>query len=260
MIDACLGIAGLPQSATGQATLLTGINVPAQIGYHYGPKPNKAVAEFLTNGNLFLKLSEGGKKAALLNAYPPRYFEAIQSGRRLYSAIPLAVTSANIQLKTQADMLAGSAISADFTAQGWHDHLGMPEIPLLSPLQAGERLVNLADSYHLAFFECWMTDYAGHRQDMTQACALLDLIDQVIGGLLESWNNDDGLIILISDHGNLEDLSTRRHTYNPVPLLLIGDQELRRRFISSLNSPRANPAMLDLTCIYRGIISLLLNS
>nr|NIV37810.1 peptidase [Anaerolineae bacterium] len=39
-LDACLGVEGTPQSATGQATLLTGKNVPAEIGAHYGPKPN----------------------------------------------------------------------------------------------------------------------------------------------------------------------------------------------------------------------------
>ena len=34
-LDATLGVAGLPQSATGQATLLNGKNVPAVIGNHY---------------------------------------------------------------------------------------------------------------------------------------------------------------------------------------------------------------------------------
>lgn len=46
-LDASLGVKGLPQSATGQAVLLTGINVPAEIGEHYGPKPNPAVAKHL---------------------------------------------------------------------------------------------------------------------------------------------------------------------------------------------------------------------
>ncbi|MCK6584127.1 MAG: hypothetical protein L6Q49_13600, partial [Anaerolineales bacterium] len=36
-IDPNLGVKGLPQSATGQAVLLTGINIPAELGYHYGP-------------------------------------------------------------------------------------------------------------------------------------------------------------------------------------------------------------------------------
>ena len=39
-VDPRLGVSGAPQSATGQAVLLTGINIPAEIGYHYGPKPN----------------------------------------------------------------------------------------------------------------------------------------------------------------------------------------------------------------------------
>jgi 2,3-bisphosphoglycerate-independent phosphoglycerate mutase len=38
--DPAVGVDGLPQSATGQAMLLTGVNVSAEIGYHYGPKPN----------------------------------------------------------------------------------------------------------------------------------------------------------------------------------------------------------------------------
>jgi len=35
-------------------------------------------------------------------------------------------------------------------------------------------------------------------------------------------------------HGNLEDLSTRRHTANHVPCLLIGPREARRRFADEL--------------------------
>ena len=95
-LDACLGVTGMPQSATGQAVLLTGINIPAALGYHYGPKPNPAVAEFLRNGNIFNHLRQGGLKVGSLNAYPPPYFEAIDSGRRIYSAIPLALASSGI--------------------------------------------------------------------------------------------------------------------------------------------------------------------
>ena len=42
-LDACLGIEGRPQSASGQATLLTGKNIPQIIGQHYGPKPNPEI-------------------------------------------------------------------------------------------------------------------------------------------------------------------------------------------------------------------------
>ena len=235
-LDACLGVDGLPQSASGQATLLTGQNVPAAIGGHYGPKPNPPVAAFLQNGSLFSSLQKAGCRTALLNAYPPRYFEAIGSGHRLYSAIPLAVTSAGIALKTGNDLAAGRALSADFTAQGWREHLGIQDIPVLTPTQAGQRLSNLTQDYDFTFFEYWLSDYAGHRQNMDEACHLLESFDQVLGSLVNAWDDHGGLILITSDHGNLEDLSTRRHTRNPVPALVIGAPDFRRAFCASLQN------------------------
>jgi len=227
-LDACLGVQGLPQSATGQAALLTGINVPGQLGYHYGPKPNAEVARFLRNGSLFNTLRQVGKKVTFLNAYPPRYFAAVESGLRLYSAIPLAAVRAGLHLKTMTDLLVGHALSADFPGQGWRSRLGLPEVPVLGPHAAGEKLAALAQQHDFSFFEFWLTDYAGHKQDMAAAIALLQEFDQVLGGVLSAWDHAQGLIIITSDHGNLEDLGTRRHTLNPVPMLLVGAPEIRR--------------------------------
>jgi hypothetical protein len=250
-LDAGLGVDGLPQSATGQAVLLTGINVPAKIGYHYGPKPNKEVAGYLRNGNIFTTLASRGLNAGLINAYPQGYFDSIQSGRRLYSAIPLAVTSAGIPLMTHQDLKAGNAISADFTAEGWREHLNLPGIPVLTPNEAGERIACLGENYDLAFLEYWLSDYAGHNQDMQAAEKLLITFDQVLGGLLEAWDDQRGLILITSDHGNMEDLSTRRHTDNPVPALLIGELGLRNAFSSGLK---------DLTGITPAIVNLFQNT
>jgi hypothetical protein len=246
-LDACLGVDGVPQSATGQAVLLSGTNVPAVLGYHYGPKPNPPVAEFLRNGNLFNRLQHAGRSIGSLNAYPPPYFEAIDSGRRVYSAIPLALASAGVPLKTAADLYAGKALSVDFTGHGWRTRLGIADAPVLSPLQAGQRLARLALEYDLSFFEYWPSDYAGHGQDMTQACTLLETFDTVLGGLLENWEDENGLILITSDHGNLEDLNTRRHTLNPAPALLVGDSELRRSFAQGLDDlTGVTPAILRL--------------
>ena len=52
-----------------------------------------------------------------------------------------------------------------------------------------------------------------------QPHSLLETLDTVFGSLLSTWDYENGLILLTSDHGNLEDLSTRRHTRNDVPLL-----------------------------------------
>lgn len=244
-LDACLNVPGLPQSATGQAVLLTGRNIPAEIGYHYGPKPDKATAAALEDGGLFGALTRAGKRAALLNAYPAGYFQAIRSGKRLYSSIPLAVTKAGLTLRGTDDLMAGNAISADLTGQGWQERWGHPEIPLLSPQQAGWRLAALSAGLDFAFFEYWLTDYAGHRQEMDAAVHLLEQFDRVLGGLLGAWEDETGLIVLTSDHGNLEDLSTRRHTASPVPLLLVGNARAREKFSGVKDLTGVAPAIVD---------------
>ena len=224
-LDAGLGVAGLPQSATGQAVLMTGINIPAALGYHYGPKPNPEVAEYLKNGNtLFSWLRANHKSAALLNAFPPGYFSGIESGKRLYSSIPLAFTSAGYPLFTQDDFITGRALSADFTGLGWRTELKLAEAPLISAHEAGIKLAELAQEYDFSLFEYWISDYAGHKQNMDWAIEQMETFDGVLKSLVASWNLDKDLILITSDHGNMEDLSTRRHTGARVPGLVIGKQ------------------------------------
>ncbi len=228
-VDPAVGVDGLPQSATGQAILMTGINISAELGYHYGPKPNPEVAAYLKETTLFSRFAKEGKKAALLNAYPPRYFHGIDSGKRLYSSIPLSVVNAGLPLFTQDDFFAGRALSADFTGEGWRTMLGYQDAPVLEPPRAGRTLGTLAKGYDFALFEYWASDYAGHKQEMENAIRLMETFDGVLGGLLETWDGN-GLILVTSDHGNMEDLSTRRHTDANVPALVIGDRPARLEF------------------------------
>jgi 2,3-bisphosphoglycerate-independent phosphoglycerate mutase len=252
-LDACLDVDGTPQSATGQAALLTGENIPMKIGSHEGPKPSPAIVRLLQQGTLLSRLTGLGKTASLLNAFPPRYFEAIEAGYRLPGVIALSTLQAGIRLKTMQDLFAGNAISADFTAEGWHTALGYENTPLLTRTEAGERLGELTRRYDLTIFEFWLTDVAGHHQDMPTACTLLEAIDEVLGALLSSW--DEGRLILVtSDHGNIEDLGTRHHTRNDVPLLLIGPFKLREKFIRQIHSARCSKQRIDLTAIAPAII------
>ncbi len=245
-VDPNLGVQGLPQSATGQAVLLTGINIPAELNYHYGPKPNPEVAKYLGGETIFSKTVQAGKKAALLNAYPPRYFDGIDSGKRLYSSIPLALTNAGLPLFTEKDYYEGRALSADFTGEGWREFLGYPEAPIFDSHTAGIKLGELAKQYDFSFFEYWASDYAGHKQDMASAVKQLETFDSVLTGLLESWQNEEGLIALTSDHGNMEDLSTRKHTAAHVPLLLFGDKHARKEFQHVTDLTGIAPAIFKL--------------
>jgi hypothetical protein len=244
-LDACLGIEGRPQSASGQAAILTGKNIPAILGEHYGPKPNPKIRTILENGNLFSRLKQSGCHVCLLNAYPEGYFDAIDSGRRLPGAVAMAARSAGISLKTTADLFSGDAISADFTAHGWRKHLNYNNTPILTPEQAGIRLSKLTQKYDFTFFEYWLSDYAGHKRNMEFAQDLLTTLDQVLGGLFSTWDDQQGLILITSDHGNLEDLRVRNHTQNCVPAIVIGAPQLRQRFTQHIN---------DLSDIFSAIV------
>jgi len=231
-VDPAVGVSGLPQSATGQAILMTGINIPAELGYHYGPKPNPDVAAYLKEATLFSRFAKEGKKAALLNAYPSRYFQGIDSGKRLYSSIPLSVVNAGLPLFKHDDLFTGRALSADFTGEGWRTMLGYLDAPVMDAPHAGRTLGTLAKEYDFALFEYWASDYAGHKQEMDNAIKLMETFDGVLGGLTEAW--DDGLILVTSDHGNMEDLSTRKHTDAAVPALVIGDKGTRAEFVRGM--------------------------
>jgi bisphosphoglycerate-independent phosphoglycerate mutase (AlkP superfamily) len=106
--------------------------------------------------------------------------------------------------------------------------LGFIDSPVMTANEAGRKLAAIAQEYDFSLFEYWASDYAGHGQDMDTAVRLMDTFDDVLGGLVEAWN--DGLILVTSDHGNMEDLSTRRHTDAHVPALVIGDRTAREEF------------------------------
>lgn len=222
--DANLGVPLRPQSATGQATILTGRNVPQEVGAHIGPWPTAAIYAILREGTIFGTVVNAGGRTAFLNPYPQRYFDAIARGRRSYSAIPFAAVEAGLPLLTEQDLRDGRAVSPGFTNRGWREQLGVLDMPLLTPHEAGVRMAQLAQAHHFAFVEHWPTDFAGHRGSFAQAVETLELIDAVFGGLLAAWDDERGLLIITSDHGNIEEKEHGKHTRNPVPTILVGSQ------------------------------------
>jgi bisphosphoglycerate-independent phosphoglycerate mutase (AlkP superfamily) len=151
-------------------------------------------------------------------------------------------------LRTKEDLYQGNALSADFTGEGWRRVLDFPDTPVLQPTQAGARMAVLSRAHHFSLFEYWPTDFAGHRQDMEAALGILLTLDQVLAGLLSEWDEDYGLVLITSDHGNMENLHSRRHTENKVPCLVIGSRPNRLHFSQNLTS---------LTDIYAAVLNYL---
>jgi len=223
--DACLGVHGRPQSGTGQATIVTGRNIPQLIGEHYGPKPNVETRALLDEDNFFMQVVQKDKTAALLEAYPPAWHQRISSGKRLPSSYQYAVRAAGLPFWGEQELRAGTALSGDWTGEGWRSHLGYEDTPILTPFEAGVRMVELSRHYDFSFFPHWATDIVGHRGPIEEAVRLLERFDAVIAGVLSAWRDDEGLIIITSDHGNMEEINHRRHTENDVPTVIIGSEK-----------------------------------
>jgi hypothetical protein len=217
-----MGVVGRPQSATGQAAIVTGINAPQRLGEHYGPRPDARVRAVIDEGNLFRRVQEAGKRFCFCNAYPQGYFAAVQRGKRLLSAIPYAVTTAGQSLLDATALRAGRAIAADFTNRSWREHLGYADVPVYTPIEGGALSWQLAQGYDLLFFEHWVSDELGHRQDLAGAVANFATFDGFLGGLLDAANLEETLVIVASDHGNVEDCSHGKHTENPALTLVLG--------------------------------------
>jgi len=218
-IDANLGVSGLPQSGTGQATLFTGINCAELAGRHFGPFPHSTSRPVIKERNLFMEVEKlTGVKPVFANAYPQRFFRYIERTRR-WTVTTLCCTEAGVPLRTGEDLRRGEALSADIAGATWPEPDSDHEV--ITPIEAGRRLVGLAADRPMTVFEYFATDKAGHAQDFDRAASALSALDGLVGGVLASLAPDQTLIVT-SDHGNLEDLSVKTHTRNPVPLLARG--------------------------------------
>ncbi|RME44806.1 MAG: hypothetical protein D6791_12335, partial [Chloroflexi bacterium] len=209
--DATLGVPGLPQSGTGQTALLTGLNAPEHSGRHHGPYPDEPTRVLLQNHSLFRRLTEAGHHVAFANAYPDRYHERLARGTGRASAIARAAYMAGVRLRGPDDLRAGQALSPFLTNHGWREHLGYTDMPIISVEEAGRRLAGLAARHDFTLFEYYHTDMAGHRGVQARILEVLEQVDQFLRGVIEHVD-DQTVVLVASDHGNIEDWSTTDHT------------------------------------------------
>ncbi|MFP2912214.1 metalloenzyme, partial [Pyxidicoccus sp. 3LFB2] len=93
--------------------------------------------------------------------------------------------------------------------------------PVRTPEEAARVLWHVASGADFTFFEHYLADEAGHAQDMTAALDALDTFDAFTRAVVAA-RPADARVLVCSDHGNVEDLSTRGHTLHPVPVLYFG--------------------------------------
>lgn len=218
-VDARLDVPGLPQSATGQAALYTGLNAAAHMGRHVEGMPGPRLRALVERHNLFGELLRRGYTATFANAFFTDDPEEVRRRRRV-SVTTAAALSAFGAVRDRRALLAGRAVYHDLTRTALRPR-GY-DGPLLAPETAAAHLRAIARTHDFTLFEFFESDLVAHRGERKEIEVVLRKLDRFLTALRPWIRLRRGLLVLTSDHGNIEDASTRRHTLNPVPLVAFG--------------------------------------
>ena len=240
-IDARLGIDGPPQSATGQATMFTGVNCAAAMGKHCEGFPGPNLRKIIETDNLFKQLRSKGKEVCFSDAYLVDSAEEL-AARRFKSVTTVMALTTPETIRTVDDLQNGQAVMQDLTRETIQDR--WPDIAVIPPQRAAEHLASIVRQFDFTLFEFFQSDVAGHSMDYARACAALRTYDRFLASIVRFTEAMGVTLVMTSDHGNIENISERGHTLNPVPFVAFGPKEefLRER-VSSLVD--VTPAILS---------------
>jgi hypothetical protein len=233
-VDTTFGVAGRPQSASNQTAIFTGLRAPELIGEHVLGYPTKPLARLIAEASIVKTLRAVGRAVTFANAYPVTYLDTLGLARRpgalgrfevspalkrrmKPSASTLAFAAAEVPLRTFDDAVAGAGLTHDIDGE-LANRRAFP-VPRRTPEEAAAVFWSLAEDFTL--FEHYLADEAGHAQDRAAATRALETFDRFAREVVRLMP-DDAQVLICSDHGNVEDLSSRSHTTNPVAVLSFG--------------------------------------
>ena len=115
-------------------------------------------------------------------------------------------------------MKAGAAVFMDFTNRFLIEKGGRRRT---DEEEAATVLASIVAQNRFTLYEYFITDKVGHAQDMALAKVVLTSLARFIRELLMRLDLERTTVILTSDHGNIEDLTSRNHTLQ-VPTIVWG--------------------------------------
>ena len=240
-IDACLGVEGLPQSATGQATMFTGVNCSAALGRHCEGFPGQELRKIIEDNNLFIELRKRNKRVRFADAYLVDDVSEI-AARRFKSVTTVMALTVPESVSLTEDLMSDRALMQDLTRETIQDRY--PDIPVITPQRSAEHLFRLALVNDFTLYEFFQTDVSGHSMDYARACAVLRVYDRFLAALVRCTEAAGITLVMTADHGNIEAIGERGHTRNPVPFIVFGPgEEWIRDRVKSLQD--VTPAILE---------------
>jgi 2,3-bisphosphoglycerate-independent phosphoglycerate mutase len=226
--DAHMGVPGIPQSATGQTAIWTGINGAKTLGRHVSGFPTITLRKIISQYSMLKVLGQNNLKADFLNCFTSPYLKHVEEKPKLVSASTLVQLASMRPLKTMDDLRNDRGLYMDLThdilKQIAKDFLPIDD-PLLSPRDPkilGSSIFQMFVDYDLTIYEYFLTDKVGHAMDWDKARIIIENLENFFFGILSNFDIEKDTMIITSDHGNLEDLSQKNHSENPVPTILYG--------------------------------------
>jgi bisphosphoglycerate-independent phosphoglycerate mutase (AlkP superfamily) len=213
-LDANLDVDGLPQSATGQTSIYTGINAAKLIQRHLFGFPNQQLREVIQEKSLFVKLTNSGYSCKFLNAFRPVFFTTPEIFKDMrMSVTPEMNRAAGLPFSSLEDIKHGKALYHDYSNQVLRDlHF---DIPRFTASDAAKIILDASSIYDLVLYEYFETDRAGHYRNLDVAIREIKKLEKLINELIFHADFNNTTLAIISDHGNIEDLRTKSHTRNP---------------------------------------------
>jgi phosphopentomutase len=241
-VDANLGILGLPQSGTGQASLFCGYNAAQQAGMHYGPFPHTSTLKMVNEKHLLNYYSNNRGGSYFANAYPKPFFDYLKSGKTR-----LGVTATHIKLNgkkfnTISDVRKGKALTAEIINNRWNEKLNYT-LPLIQAQTAARRLLRISAKYKFTQYEFYLLDHLGHLRIKNEFKQIFNCLDLFLFTILSEFNEKKLTIVICSDHGNFEDLSQKMHTRNPA-LTITAGKYAEELFTSIKSLPDIKPQII----------------
>ncbi|MBN1897248.1 MAG: hypothetical protein JW827_00590 [Spirochaetes bacterium] len=262
-LDPMLGVSGIPQSASGQSSIFTGINVARLLQGHLTGFPNKRLRALLMKKNLFLELEAMGRKVKFINAYPlfaeklnKQHLLIDENGNfiikenqegfakilKRISVTTVLAMSIKQKFFGLEDLKEKKSIFHDLTNQ-YLIRQGL-DVPPFTPKIAAHIMVDNLKRFDVLLYEYFLTDKIGHLFLEKESLLIVKILDEFITELVNLTNGRDVHILIFSDHGNFEDQSVKTHTKNNIPFVHIG------------KNTEVNDEIQNITDIYPYILNL----
>ena len=140
-----------------------------------------------------------------------------------------AARQAGVTLRTWHDVRAGDALSSSLTHELEADFqfCGLDPLPVHSVPAAAAVLVRLVNSHDFTFYKYQIPDLVSHTGRVDLARKVFADIEDLIENILRAIDPSDTTVIVTSDHGHLEQLtSSHAHPKTKVPTWYFGPDPL----------------------------------